>query len=127
MFGLFKTKKKKVMLHYEGESYECGSSETVLDCLERHECNHPFSCRTGICHSCIMRVTKGQVSSIATDGLSAMEKANNCFLPCVCQPKEDLYLEDVMASLHEVKVLSHEQMNARTWRLRVSRPESFHY
>lgn len=128
MFGLFKKKKKKeVVLHYEGDSYECRSSETVLDCLERNELNPPFSCRTGVCHSCKMRVSKGNVSSISTEGLSEKDKESGCFLPCVCQPKEDLFLEDPNGALIDVKILNHDKVNARTWRIRVSRPESLIY
>ncbi|MDQ6961915.1 MAG: FAD-binding oxidoreductase [Mariprofundaceae bacterium] len=128
MFSFLKrTKKKAIELHYEGEVYTCKSSETVLDCLERNECHRPSSCRTGVCHSCVMRVKKGEISSISTDGLSAEEKAKGYFLPCVCQPKENLHLSDVDAPTHEVDVLHHEKINERVWRLRLSRPDSFHY
>ena len=49
------------------------------------------SCRNGTCRSCLCQLGSGQVVyRIAWPGLSAEEKAEGFFLPCVAYPASDV-------------------------------------
>jgi len=70
--------------------------ETVLECLERNGHEIPFSCRTGVCLSCMMRLRCGTPPRASLDGLRQGQIEQGYFLPCVCRPEEtgeDLEIE----------------------------------
>ena len=75
---------------YQGKTYICRDGETILEAFLRQGVNLPFSCRAGVCHACLQRVVSGEVSKLAQKGLKADLVAKNYFLPCVCQPQQDL-------------------------------------
>ena len=53
----------------------------------------PSSCRNGVCRTCICRLHSGSVTyRMQWPGLSAEEKANGLFLPCVAYPASDLVM-----------------------------------
>jgi ferredoxin len=53
----------------------------------------PSSCRNGVCRSCICRLHSGSVTyRMQWPGLSAEEKADGLFLPCVAYPVSDLVM-----------------------------------
>ena len=53
----------------------------------------PSSCRNGTCRTCICRLHSGSVRyKIEWPGLSAEEKAEGLFLPCVAYPQSDLLI-----------------------------------
>lgn len=81
-------------LEFEGRRLELAQGESVLDCLERHGARRPASCRSGVCQSCIMKVTAGALPSAAQTGLKDAWRAQGYFLPCVCAPTEDLQIAD---------------------------------
>jgi ferredoxin len=53
----------------------------------------PGACRNGVCRSCICRLHSGSVTyRMPWPGLSAEEKADGLFLPCVAYPASDLVM-----------------------------------
>ena len=66
----------------------------MLTCLERNGIKHAASCRSGICQSCMMKVTTGAVPSKAQQGLKGAYRAQGYFLACVCEPAEDIAIDD---------------------------------
>ncbi len=53
----------------------------------------PGSCRNGVCRTCICRLHSGSVTyRMQWPGLSAEEKADGLFLPCVAYPASDLVM-----------------------------------
>ena len=53
----------------------------------------PSSCRNGVCRTCICRLHSGRISyRMQWPGLSAEEKAEGLFLPCVAYPVSDLVM-----------------------------------
>jgi ferredoxin len=51
------------------------------------------SCRNGVCRTCICRLQSGRVTyRMEWPGLSAEEKAEGLFLPCVAYPASDLVM-----------------------------------
>jgi ferredoxin len=53
----------------------------------------PSSCRNGVCRTCICRLHSGRITyRMQWPGLSAEEKADGLFLPCVAYPASDLVM-----------------------------------
>lgn len=58
----------------------------------------PSSCRNGTCRECMCRLLSGSVRyRIDWPGLSAEEKAQGWFLPCVAVAQSDLQVEQAFA------------------------------
>lgn len=98
---------------YGGQSYECGTL-SVLDCLTAQGVSVPSSCRSGVCQTCMMRVTSGEVPARAKEGLKSTHAAQNYFLACSCFPEQDITVElsDAAARQHQARVTSIERLNA---------------
>jgi NAD(P)H-flavin reductase/ferredoxin len=71
----------------------CDEGETVLDALLRSGIAHPYSCRSGACHSCLVRAKSGTAPEAAQGGLSAPMRARGFFLACVAPCASDLVIE----------------------------------
>ena len=53
----------------------------------------PGSCRNGVCRTCICRLHSGSITyRMEWPGLSAEEKTEGLFLPCVAYPASDLVM-----------------------------------
>ncbi len=70
---------------YQGRAYECRESETVLDALTRHNVEVPYSCKKGICLSCMMRAVDGPVPDEAQEGIRDTLCSQGYFLACICK------------------------------------------
>jgi NAD(P)H-flavin reductase/ferredoxin len=79
-------------IKFAARQHDLTPDETVLECLERAGHDIPFSCRTGVCLTCLMRVSTGTPPSPSQAGLRESQKEQGYFLPCVCHPSEDLEL-----------------------------------
>lgn len=77
-------------LVYAGSSHVLGENESVLECLERNGHAIPNSCRSGVCHSCIMRAAAGALPPESQKGLSEARRLQGYFLSCRCVPDTDL-------------------------------------
>jgi CDP-4-dehydro-6-deoxyglucose reductase len=72
---------------YDNQQIEINEPETVLEGLERSGFKIPFSCRAGICQSCLMQANlKPPISSQI--GLSDNQKSQNFFLACSAIPSK---------------------------------------
>jgi len=80
-------------LRYGGAEVECAEGETVLAAFERAGVDLAFSCRNGICLTCMLRAREGRVPGAAQAGIKPALAAQGHFLPCVCTPSGDLVLE----------------------------------
>lgn len=84
---------------FRGRAYQCHETETVLDALTRHNVEVPYSCKKGICFSCMMRNVDGPVPIEAQDGIRDTLCAQGYFLACICKCDHDRELappEDAM-------------------------------
>ncbi len=75
-----------------GATLDVLGGETLLTALERHGYRPDFSCRTGSCGTCKLRVLAGNVSPKGTPVLTAAERAAGYVLSCVAQPLSDVTL-----------------------------------
>ena len=66
-------------------------AQTVLRAAEAAGIELPSSCRNGTCRTCICLLTAGRVRHIIEwPGLSAEEKVEGWFLPCVAEALDDI-------------------------------------
>ncbi len=81
-------------IKYNTHSYSCKADESILDMFLRNGIDIPFSCKNGICQSCLMRSVSGKVPEIASKGLKDNLVQKNYFKACTCIPCEDMEVSD---------------------------------
>jgi NAD(P)H-flavin reductase/ferredoxin len=79
-------------LRFDGGEIPCTGDTTVLDALLEAEQPVAFSCKTGMCLTCLLQATEGSVPEKSQKGVKDTLTAQGYFLPCVCIPEEDLEL-----------------------------------
>jgi len=79
-----------VTIRYAKDSYELEDGQSVLDGLTSHGLYIPFSCRSGVCQTCLMRTTGGTPPEKSQQGLKDSLKLQNYFLACICHPTKDI-------------------------------------
>jgi len=77
-------------VRFNNQSFDWASGESLLDCLERNGVDVASSCRSGACHSCLIKVTDGPISPVAQLGLKETWKQQNLCLSCVFTEHADL-------------------------------------
>jgi len=80
------------VLHYQGHAVACRDNETVLDAFLRAGVNIPFSCKSGICHRCMVRCVDGDIPTHAQRKLPEHQRAAGCLLSCQCHPTGPMML-----------------------------------
>ncbi len=64
--------------------------ESILDLAERHGLNPDYSCRSGICHTCMCTLVEGEVEYLEEP---LGEPDPGCALICCSRPKTNLVIE----------------------------------
>ncbi|HUY75199.1 MAG TPA: 2Fe-2S iron-sulfur cluster-binding protein [Ktedonobacterales bacterium] len=72
-----------------GATLDVQPQETLLSALERHGYKPRFSCRSGVCGECKLRVTDGQVDPVG-EALSAADRREGYVLSCIAHPIGDI-------------------------------------
>ena len=116
-------------IHFEGEDYQCEPGETVLDCLTRHGVSVNYSCKAGICQTCMMVAEEGEPTPASQVGIKETLKAQNHFLICCCEPEADMRIAvpDRTGSEVNTTVLEKDFLNTDVVRLRLVKPEDYDY
>jgi ferredoxin len=84
----------RVRLEPGGHEIAAPATSTVLQAALHAGVPMPNSCRNGTCRTCMCRLASGHVGyRIAWPGLSADEKEDGYFLPCVAYPQSDLIVD----------------------------------
>lgn len=78
------------IVRYQQQSVELSAGETVLDALLKQGIKVPFSCRNGVCQTCLMRAIEGKPPGESQQGINPVLRLRGHFLACVCRPTEDL-------------------------------------
>lgn len=73
-------------LRFEGHDIEAPEGTSVLESLESAGFAVDSSCRAGVCQSCLLQCTEGEVPRAAQAGLPKALVAEGCFLACICLP-----------------------------------------
>lgn len=116
-------------LNLGGTSYQCNADESVLDALTRQGVSIPFSCRNGVCQTCMMQSSAANVPGAAQQGLKNTLQAQNFFLACACHPTEDMRisLPDNANRLLPATVVAIRQLNDEILCVGLACPELTEY
>ncbi len=97
-------------LSYQKKTYTCRKGETVLEVLHRFGVETPFSCRSGLCHTCILLCTKGKPEEAYKKDLVGALRGRGYFLPCQCIPTGDMAIE----ATQEAEIAAFKSSNVAT-------------
>src|SRR3954465_7896458 len=78
------------VIRYENPSFEWAANESLREPLEANGGDVPSSCRSGACHSCLVKVVDGPVSPVAQLGLKETWKQQNLCMSCVSTEAADV-------------------------------------
>ncbi len=82
---------RQITVQPQAQQCAAQAGDTVLLAVLRAGVEWPSACRNGTCRACMGRLLAGQIRyQIEWPGLSAEEKAEGCFLPCVACAVSDL-------------------------------------
>lgn len=117
------------MIKFEQQTYIPLENESILDCLLRHGVEAPYSCRNGICQTCLMRATKGIPPVSSQKGLKQAQISQNFFLACSCVPQKEIEVvfPDTQSNRYETSVIDKTLLANSVLRLRLNRPVNFDY
>ena len=79
-------------IQFQGNRYPLNDNENLLDGLLRQNARAPYSCRAGVCHSCMLRVTAGCSPAEAQSLLTAEQIKKGYILACQTRVTGDLSL-----------------------------------
>jgi ferredoxin len=83
-------------------SFQAEAAETVLQAALQAGVELPSACRNGTCRACLCRLEQGRVHyRIEWPGVSADEKREGYFLPCVACAMSDLVIAQPGAELRD--------------------------
>ncbi|QYK00188.1 2Fe-2S iron-sulfur cluster-binding protein [Shewanella psychrotolerans] len=84
------------VFYLDGQAFESKSQETVLDALIRHGQRLNYSCKKGVCKTCLVQQVKGDIVVGSQRGLTLALKKRNYICACQCRPSEDLTLRSIL-------------------------------
>lgn len=114
---------------YKNTQIELNEGQTVLSALLENDYDIPNSCRAGICQTCLMQATKGDIPPASQDGLKDTLKTQGYFLACSCKPSTPLNIVDSKNTQQQytASVVEHEFLNDYVLRLRLKTEQPFYY
>ncbi len=77
-----------------GVTTKTDGSMPLLDLAEENDVDIDYSCRSGTCGECKVRLLKGNVEMESDDGLEPGEKEDGYILACVARPKNNVVIEE---------------------------------
>jgi ferredoxin len=115
------------VIRFENRSFEWTPGESMLDCLERNKVDVPSSCRSGACHSCLVKVVDGPISPIAQLGLKETWKQQNLCMSCVSTEHADVTVAKTDTSVQlRATVLEKQHLGTDVVRLKLTPKEPLH-
>ncbi len=114
---------------YNNKEYYCRENESVLNTFLRYGVNVPFSCKYGICHTCILRCTNAKPPELSQDGIDRSLSEKNYFKSCTCIPTQDMSiaLPDPDDKLNIATFVRKEQLSHDMYRLKFKTSAHFTY
>lgn len=110
-------------VRFKDQKFEWKAEESLLDCLERNGVDVPSSCRSGACHSCLVKVVAGPISPLAQLGLKETWKEQQLCLSCVSKEPADVTIALADQSVQVgAKVLGKDKLGRDVVRLKL-RPD----
>ncbi|VAW99713.1 hypothetical protein MNBD_GAMMA22-2894 [hydrothermal vent metagenome] len=116
-------------ISYKNNNYDCLEDETVLDTLLRHKINASFSCKIGVCQSCLLKTSTANIPPKAQTGLTKTLIQQNYFLPCVCFPEDDFTIVESKEHeiFHDAIVLEKHWLSQKVCQFIFEKPEKLQF
>ena len=117
-----------VRIRFEGREILADAGQTLLEALLSAGIRLPHACRSGVCQSCVLQCSGGDVPLRAQDGLGAAQRATGQLLACQAMPRTDIAVSRVnMGEPQVCEVLDVARLADDVIRLRTCRPPGFVY
>ncbi len=115
------------VLRFKAENFTIEQGESVLDCLTRNEKSIPFSCKSGSCQTCMIKVLEGKAPEESQKGLKSTYKAKGFALACRLKPTQDLSIDlpSVVESTVPTKITDVEKLTHNVVALRLKPLDRF--
>lgn len=111
---------------FHDKRYDWVEGESLLECLERNGEDIPNACRSGACHSCLVRVTEGPISPVAQLGLKEVWKEQRLCLSCVSTEPADVTVAPSDLSVQVLaEVVKKEALGRDVVRLQLAPRQAF--
>jgi ferredoxin/truncated hemoglobin YjbI len=81
-----------VTVHYNGQAVSCRNNETLLEAFLRAGIDVDFSCKSGVCHRCMVKRIEGEIPFAASKKLPKHQQDAGCLLLCQCRPTTSIVL-----------------------------------
>ncbi|WP_256415226.1 2Fe-2S iron-sulfur cluster-binding protein [Acinetobacter sp. 5862] len=106
-------------IQYAGHTVQCKNNETILECLIRSGLNIDFSCKSGVCHRCMLKCTTGEIPEHATKKLPYTHQNQNYLLACQCTPTTNMQLVAKTSddNITQCMAMTLSQTSHQTWQL----------
>ena len=104
---------------FENQSIDTQENESVLDALLRDGHDVPYGCKNGVCQSCLMKASDGELPEASQKGLTDQQKKMGYFLACSCMPENDLSVykdngeEKIEGEIKEISSLNESVIKLR--------------
>jgi ferredoxin/truncated hemoglobin YjbI len=99
---------KAVHVQLDGTNFEVRGNESLLDACLRSGVTIPFSCRGGVCHTCLLRCVEGEIPSASQRGLPRDLRNKHYLLACQCRPDGPLELARPLGADRTTPCVLHE-------------------
>lgn len=106
----------------EKRTISLSQGETVLSGLLREGVDVPYGCKSGVCHSCILKSNSSDIPHEAQKGLLSVEKSQGYFLSCCCRPESDIEVDlSSRIDRYPTKIQTIDKISESVWRLRLDK------
>lgn len=114
---------------FEGSETLAAAGEPLLDTLQRAGLPVTFGCRSGVCHSCMLRVETGAVPEAAQQGLTPAQAATSHVLACRYPVTGDVIVSrpGFSEQRYRCTLLQVDELVPGVFRLRTSIPTAFDF
>ncbi|ASJ97218.1 2Fe-2S iron-sulfur cluster-binding protein [Shewanella marisflavi] len=82
--------------YLDGQAFEAQAGESVLDTLIRHGQRVNYSCKKGVCKTCLLQHVDGEMAIGAQRGLTLGLKQRHYLCSCQCKPTPSLRLKSIL-------------------------------
>lgn len=106
-------------ISFNNQRLQSEDGESVLDALLRNNIEVPYSCKAGVCQTCMMRCTQGSVPAESQQELKPNLQKQGFFLSCRCHPEKDIQVElaDSRQLYISAKLIEKQQLSPTVYRL----------
>lgn len=82
---------KNIKIKYRGEQHDIvvGENQSILQAALQNNIPLPYSCRGGVCSTCMLKCTGGKVEMVKNDVLTEADLAQGWILTCTGHPLDD--------------------------------------